>query len=92
MKTAKNRPRSFPPKVEANFGAKKVCKRFAYKLAYFLLTFAYKPAYSPAYLQVMGRAQSFLVPSIWLILRLENIASPGASCSISKIDKQGHLI
>ncbi|MBI5955077.1 MAG: hypothetical protein HY865_25760 [Chloroflexi bacterium] len=92
MKTAKNRLWSFPPKVEANFEVKKVCKRFAYKLAYFLLTFAYKPAYSPAYLQVIGRAQSLLTAPIGLILRLENIASPGASWSISKIDKQGHLI
>jgi hypothetical protein len=92
MKTAKNRPRSFPPKVEANFEVKKVCKRFAYKIAYFLLTFAYKPAYSPAYLQATRRAQSLQIVPIWLVLRLENIASPGASCSISKIDKQGHLI
>jgi hypothetical protein len=92
MKTTKNRPRSFPPKGEANFEAKKACKRFVYNPAYFLLTFAYKPAYSPAYLQSIGRAQSLLVPPLWLVLRLENIASPGASWSISKIDKQGHLI
>jgi hypothetical protein len=78
MKTAKNRPRSFPPKVGANFGAKKVCKRFAYKNAYFLLTFAYKPAYSPAYLQAIGRAQSLPITPLWLVLRLENFASPGA--------------
>ena len=69
---------------------KKVGKRSAYNLAYFLLTFAYKPAYSPAYLQVIGRAQSLLIAPLWLVLRLENIASPGASWSISKTDEQGH--
>ena len=80
MRIPKNRMSGFPPKVEANLGGKKVCKRPAYLLAYPLLTLAYRPAYLPAYLQATGMAGSCVMAALRLVLCTEIIVRHSASC------------
>ncbi len=74
-----NRPWQFPPNADQFLPGKKGCKRPVYKCAYYLLTPAYFVAYIAAYLPITGRAESNFLSQILLVLRLENIASPGAS-------------
>ena len=80
MNGDKNRSWQFPPNANGILVGKKDCKRPVYKCAYCLLTSAYCIAYSAAYLPFIGRAGKGLISQIWLVLRAENIASPGASC------------
>ena len=80
MMIAQNQPRQFPPNADQILPGKKVCKRPVYKPAYCLLTCAYVGAYIAAYLPFTGRAGNDFLSQIRLILRLENIASPRASC------------
>jgi hypothetical protein len=80
MMTTQNRTWRFPPNVDHIFDEKKVCKRPVYKCAYYLFTSAYFVAYPAAYLLFTEKAGSDSLSQIRLILRLENIASPRASC------------
>jgi hypothetical protein len=64
----------------SNFGWKKGCKRLVYRLDYFLLNFAYTSAHSIVYPVFTEGAGKGLLSQIRLVLRLENITSPGASC------------
>ncbi len=80
MSSDQNRPWQFPPNADRFLPGKKVCKRPVYKCAYCPLTPAYFVAYSAAYLPFIGRAGSSFLDQTRLILRLENIAAPGASC------------
>lgn len=80
MTSDPNRTWSFPPTVNRILEGKKACKRFVYFLDYHLFTYVYKPAHIPAYLPSTQRAESDSLSLIWLVLRLENIAPPRASC------------
>lgn len=80
MTSDPNRTWSFPPTVNRILEGKKACKRFVYFLDYHLFTYVYKPAHNPAYLPSTGRAESGLLGQIRLVLCLEKIASPKASC------------
>ena len=80
MSGDQNRPCQFPPNVDRFLPEKKGCKRPVYKGAYYLLTPAYFVAYIAAYLLFTEKAGKGLISQIWLVLRAENIASPGASC------------
>lgn len=80
MRIAQNQPRQFPPNADQILDGKKGCKRPVYKPAYCLFTSAYVGAYRAAYLPLIGRAGKGLLKQIWLVLRAENIAAPGASC------------
>lgn len=80
MKSAQNRTWGFPPNAHQILPRKKGCKRPVYKPAYCLFTCAYVGAYRAAYLPFTGRAEKGLLSQIRLILRLEKIASPRASC------------
>jgi hypothetical protein len=75
----RNQSRELPPNVDRFLSGKKGCKRFVYRLNYLLLNFAYTSAHTIVYLQSTGRAESHFLDLIRFILRLENIASPGAS-------------
>lgn len=79
LRIAQGRLWELPPNVDRFLRGKKGCKRFVYSLDYFLLNFAYTSAYSIDYLPLTGRAGSSFLDQTRLILRLENIASPGAS-------------
>jgi len=80
MSSDQNQPRQFPPNADQILPGKKGCKRPVYKPAYYLFTCAYVGAYRAAYLPLTRRAEKGLLKQIWLVLRLENFASPGASC------------
>ena len=80
MSSVQNRTWRFPPNVDQILPGKKVCKRPVYKPAYCLFTCAYVGAYIAAYLPLIGRAGNGFLSQIRLILRLENFASPRASC------------
>lgn len=80
MSSDQNQPRQFPPNADQILDEKKVCKRPVYKPAYCLFTCAYVGAYIAAYLPFTGRAGNAFLTQIRLVLRLENIASPRASC------------
>ncbi len=80
MRIAKNQPRQFPPNAHQILSGKKGCKRPVYNLAYSLLTCAYVGAYRAAYLLFTEKAGKVFLSQIRLILRLEKIASPEASC------------
>ena len=80
MSSIQKRTWGFPPNVDQILDEKKVCKRPVYKPAYCLFTCAYVGAYRAAYLPLLGRAGNDFLSQIRLILRLENIASPRASC------------
>jgi hypothetical protein len=79
MRSNQNRPWQFPPNADRFLPGKKDCKRPVYNCAYCLLTSAYFVAYIAAYLPFTGRAGNGFLSQIRLIVRLENIASPGAS-------------
>ena len=75
-----NRTRRLPPNVNQILDGKKGGKRLVYRLDYFLLIFAYVAAHTVAYLPLIGRAGNGFLSQIRLILRLEKIAAPEASC------------
>jgi hypothetical protein len=77
---AQNRTRRLPPNAVRFLMEKKGCKRLVYRLDYFLLYFAYTSAHSIVYPVFIGRAGKGFLSQIRLVLRLENFASPGASC------------
>jgi hypothetical protein len=80
MRIIQNRTRRLPPNAHRFLDGKKGCKRPVYNLAYSLFTCAYVGAYPAAYLPFTGRAGNAFLTQILLVLRLENIASPRASC------------
>ena len=75
-----NLTRRLPPNVDQILDGKKGGKRLVYRLDYFLLIFAYLAAHTVAYLPFTEKAESCFLSQIQLILRLENFASPRASC------------
>lgn len=77
---AQNRTLQVPPNAHRFLDGKKGGKRFVYRLDYFLLIFAYVAAHTVAYLPLIGRAGNGFLSQIRLILRLEKIAAPEASC------------
>jgi hypothetical protein len=77
---AQNRIRRLPPNAHRFLDGKKGGKRLVYRLDYFLLIFAYVAAYTVVYLPFTEKAESCFLSQIRLILRLEKIASPRASC------------
>ena len=77
---AQNRTRRLLPNVDQILDGKKGGKRLVYRLDYFLLIFAYLAAHTVAYLPLTEKAESCFLSQIRLILRLENFASPRASC------------
>ena len=77
---AQNRTRSLPPNADRFLDGKRGGKRLVYRLDYFLLIFAYLAAHPVVYLPFTEKAESSFLSQIRLILRLENIASPEASC------------
>ena len=80
MMTDENRVWNFLPTVKVNLDVKKACKRFVYYLDYLLLTFAYKTAFSTAYLQAPETSGRHELTQMRLVLHVENIARPRASC------------
>ncbi len=84
MRSDQNQPRQFPPNSNGILDGKKGCKRPVYKPAYCLFTCAYVGAYIAAYLPFIGRAGNDFLIQIRLILCLEKIASPEASCWLSQ--------
>lgn len=77
---AQNRTRKTSAKYSSIFDGKKGGKRLVYRLDYFLLNFAYTSAHSIVYPVFTGRAGNGFLSQIRLVLRLENFASPEASC------------
>jgi hypothetical protein len=77
---AQNRTRKTSAKYSSIFDGKKCGKRLVYRLDYFLLYFAYTSAHSIVYPVFIGSAGMGLLSQMWLVLRAENFASPGASC------------
>lgn len=75
-----NRTRKTSAKYSSIFDEKKGGKRLVYRLDYFLLNFAYTSAHSIVYPVFTGRAGNGFLSQIRLVLRLENFASPEASC------------
>lgn len=77
---AQNRTLQVPPNAHRFLDGKKGGKRLVYRLDYFLLIFAYVAAHTVAYLPLTEKAESGFLSQIRLVLRLENIASPGVFC------------